>query len=409
MKTLTVILSLFCALLFTSNSFAQFDIGNKIEKKVTRKVDNEIDKAIDEGINETEKEIKGKGENKEENVDPATNEIKKGTTDEGKPVSYDDNEIQSQDEKPSPELKVWSKYDFVPGDKIIFEDDLSSEKNGEFPSKWDLKKGNAENAVFGNDNVIAFQKNGTEIMPLMTEAEYLPEVFTIEFDIYFYNKYNEAYYLMLKNQKKMNIRPNKVSLGSFVGKPGEGTMKEGWHHIALSFNIRALKVYFDQTRVLNIPNLKKRPTSLVIGALSHGSTKGDPAIIKNIRIAEGGVELYDKLMTDGKIVTTGIRFDVNKATIKPESMGVLNEIAKLMKDHSDVKFSVEGHTDSDGDEASNQKLSEARANSVKNALIELGIDASRLETKGFGESNPVNDNSTPEGKASNRRVEFVKI
>ena len=156
-------------------------------------------------------------------------------------------------------------------------------------------------------------------------------------------------------------------------------------------------------------NIKKRPTSVVLSALSHGSPKGDPAIIKNIRIAKGGVDLYDKLLTDGKIVTTGIRFDVNKATIKPESMGVINEIAKLMKDHSDLKFSVEGHTDSDGDDASNQNLSEARASSVKNALVDLGIDASRLETKGFGESKPVSDNTTPEGKANNRRVEFVKI
>jgi len=66
---------------------------------------------------------------------------------------------------------------------------------------------------------------------------------------------------------------------------------------------------------------------------------------------------------------------VNKATIKPESMGVINEIAKLMQDHSDIRFSIEGHTDGDGDDASNQKLSEARANSVKNALVDLDIDA----------------------------------
>jgi len=114
-------------------------------------------------------------------------------------------------------------------------------------------------------------------------------------------------------------------------------------------------------------------------------------------------------MTDGKIVTTGIRFDVNKSTIKPESMGVLNSIAKLMEEHQDIRFSVEGHTDSDGDDASNQKLSEERAASVKNALVDLGIDTSRFETKGFGESNPVDENSTPEGKANNRRVEFIKI
>ena len=312
----------------------------------------------------------------------------------------------SQSEK---ELKVWSKYDFVAGNKIIFEDDLAYEQNGEFPSKWDLLYGNAENAKFGDYNVIAFALNQTKITPLMSNEEYLPEVFTIEFDIYFYGKYVEAYYVNFKNLKEMSIRTNRVAMGNSFGDTDQNTSGTGWHHIAMSFNIRALKVYFDQTRVLNVPNIKERPTSFSISALSQGVGNGEPAIIKNIRIAEGGVELYDKLMTDGKIVTTGIRFNVNKSTIKPESMGVINKIAKLMNENSDVNFQIDGHTDSDGDEAFNQKLSEERAASVKNALVDLGIDASRLETKGFGESNPIDENSTPEGKANNRRVEFIKI
>jgi len=405
MKNSAIIISLFCVLFFSVNTFAQFDID--LEKKIEKKVNKEINKAADDAIDETAETIKKGGDDGED--EPNKNKVKNETPDEEKPVEYDDNKSPSLDDKPSPALKVWSKYDFVSGDEIIFEDDLANEQNGEFPSKWDLLKGNAENAIFGDDNVIAFQTTGTEIIPLMTEEEYLPEVFTIELDLYFYNKYNEAYYITLKNQKKIAIRQNKVSMSSFVGEPGEGSKEIGWHHIAVSFNIRALKVYFDQTRVLNIPNLKKQPTSLIISALSHGSKKGDPAIIKNIRIAKGGVDLYDKLMTDGKIVTTGIRFDVNKATLKPESMGVINEIAKLMQDHSDIRFSIEGHTDGDGDDASNQKLSEARANSVKNALVDFDIDASRFETKGYGESKPVSDNSTPEGKANNRRVEFIKI
>jgi len=64
--------------------------------------------------------------------------------------------------------------------------------------------------------------------------------------------------------------------------------------------------------------------------------------------------LYDKFLTDGKIITNGIRFDVNKATIKPESMRVINEIVNLMKVYPELKFSVEGHTDSDGNPESNQ-------------------------------------------------------
>lgn len=387
MKTLLKLFLIATIVSFSINSFSQIDL----EKTVTKKVKREVNKSIDEGLETNNK--------KEE---PPKNE---NVTDEK--ISDENNSGEMmQDDGSKKDLKLWSKYDFVPGDKVIFEDNLSGEKHGEFPSKWNLVRGNAETGIFGDENVIAFMKNQTEISPYMKTEEYLPEIFTIEFDIYYFNKGNEAYYVSLKNQKKMTIRKNKVSLGSFEGEPDVSSRETGWHHIALSFNQRALKVYFDYTRVLNIPRIKKRPTSLTISALSHSK---NPSMIRNIRIAEGGVELYDKLITDGKIVTSGIYFDVGKSTIKPESMGVINEIVKLMNDHPEIKFSVEGHTDSDGDDVSNQKLSEDRAGAVKSKLIELGIENSRLKSKGHGESMPVDDNSTPEGKANNRRVEFIKI
>ena len=131
--------------------------------------------------------------------------------------------------------------------------------------------------------------------------------------------------------------------------------------------------------------------------------------IKNIRVNEGGKKLYDRIVEEGKFVTRGILFEVSRSNITGESMGAINEIVKLMNEHSDLKFSIEGHTDSDGEESFNQKLSEDRAAAVKSMLVQLGIVASRLQSKGWGESKPVSENSTPEGKANNRRVEFIKI
>jgi outer membrane protein OmpA-like peptidoglycan-associated protein len=89
-------------------------------------------------------------------------------------------------------------------------------------------------------------------------------------------------------------------------------------------------------------------------------------------------------------------------------MGALNEISKLMKEHSDLKFEIDGHTDSDGNDDANMKLSQSRANAVKDQLVKMGIDESRLTTKGFGETKPIDKNDSAEGKANNRRVEFVK-
>ena len=139
----------------------------------------------------------------------------------------------------------------------------------------------------------------------------------------------------------------------------------------------------------------------------EGNKMGD--IKKKRKLFSRPKKLYDRVMSEGKFVTRGILFDVNKSTIKGESMGTINEIVKLMKDHSDLKFRIEGHTDSDGDESYNQKLSEERAAAVKNMLVQSGINASRLDSKGYGEGKPINENSTTEGKANNRRVEFVKL
>lgn len=104
----------------------------------------------------------------------------------------------------------------------------------------------------------------------------------------------------------------------------------------------------------------------------------------------------------------GIRLDVNQATIRPESVGTINSIYGLLKDHPELNLSVEGHTDIDGDEAMNQTLSGKRAQAVTDQLISLGIDGSHLTSKGLGENKPVAVNNTAEGKAANSIVEFVK-
>jgi outer membrane protein OmpA-like peptidoglycan-associated protein len=103
-----------------------------------------------------------------------------------------------------------------------------------------------------------------------------------------------------------------------------------------------------------------------------------------------------------------INFDSGKATIKKESMPVVEQIIEMMKQAKDINLSVEGHTDSDGSNESNLKLSEARAKAVVEAITKGGIDAARLSSAGFGEEKPIADNSTDEGKAKNRRVELIK-
>jgi len=282
---------------------------------------------------------------------------------------------------------------------------------------WDLYKGNIEIANYGDENVINFATTqNSSIVPLMKqEGDYLAEKFTIEFDAYFSEfctQYDVSFWDMVSQKPPkyipvVHIKPEYVSVEGFSGTDLDKRPYPFWEHMAISFNTRALKVYFGEKRVMNIPNLRANPMGLTI--TSSQCHKGNQALIKNIRIAKGGKKLYDRIMSDGKFVTSGILFDVNKSTLKPESMGVINNIAKMMKEHMDLRLSIEGHTDSDGDEARNQELSEKRAAAVKDTLVTRGIESSRFETKGHGESKPVDSNTTPEGKANNRRVEFIKI
>jgi len=398
-------------------TFGYSQIKFPVKKKTERRVNKEIDDTIDKGLDGIFGGKKKKTSQKTISQETTTEEDNTTTT-----------ETNAGGDAT---LKPWSKYDFVPGDIVIFEDILEHEQNGEFPSQWDLADGYVENALFGDETVIRFpiENSGATITPLMKkEGDYLPEKFTVEFDIYLSQR-TSKYRVSLWDKRKSSRAPTElgnigvIEVGyeqgaSYAGGNNRKDLPEEsqkeyphWRHVAISFNIRALKVYLDQDRLIMIPNVQGNPSAISIWGATYDSRQtGDfPTLIRNIRIAEGAVPLYDRFKTDGKIVTNGIKFDSGKATLKPESMGVINQISKMMQQYPDINLSVEGHTDSDGDDGMNKQLSVQRANAVMAKMIEMGISSDRLGSKGFGEEVPVAENTTPEGKANNRRVEFVKM
>ena len=393
MKTLQLTV-LLLSLLIGLNLQAQ--IVNPYSK--ARQVENEIKRQ-----KKKEKEEKERQEKQENQESPGEQTSKEKQAD-------------SVDEKPQ---LVWSKYDFIPGDVVIFEDNLQDEENGEFPSRWDLKEGNVEIAQFGGDNVIMFRDGHPTIMPYLEDPskDYLPEVFTIEFDLYCGTGDFVVYLYDRKYQKSGSptgytyLKTNYYSMQfgtSSSRHPDEKNLeKRRWVHIAIAYNKGKLKAYLDDTRLINIPRIDFDPKGISLHC--YHAYNDYLYYIKNIRIAKGGIKYYDRIMEDGKIVATGIRFDSGKATLKPESMGIINEMVELMVDHTDLNISIEGHTDIDGDDAFNMKLSEERAATVKSTMVKAGVSSERLSTKGFGESVPIDSNNTPEGKANNRRVEFIKM
>ncbi len=129
----------------------------------------------------------------------------------------------------------------------------------------------------------------------------------------------------------------------------------------------------------------------------------------NQEVVADASSLSDELKKSGHVAVYGIHFETGKAAILPDSESVLGEIVKMLQQSPDVKLSVEGHTDNIGPAASNQALSEKRAQAVVEWLTAHGLPSARLKAKGWGQSKPVADNTTDDGRAKNRRVELVKI
>ena len=399
----------------------------KVEDKVNEKVDKTVDKVFETG----EDIVTGK-EGEEEH---AAEEVVEKKTVEKKATPAADPKAKT-DEQPQVGKDAemsWNKFDFVPGDEVIFEDNLTGEQLGEFPSQWDLIAGNAEISKLNGETVIQLMER-TVMAPLMKDPKnYLGDIYTIEFDYWSqyhansddgYENYGVIdFYIKESNSDQTTFRlvfltavyeSDQSNNFEYEWKPTSGDeMRRGddeaklearkWQHVSLSFNKRAMKVYINQTRVANIPNMVNTGSYMTIG-----SSFENEVFIKNVRIAKGAVPLYDRMMSDGKFITYGITFDVGKSTIKPESMGEINRIVQLMTENPDLKFSVEGHTDSTGNATSNQSLSEARSKAIVDKLVEMGIAANRLTSSGKGQTSPIADNGTDEGRAKNRRVEFVK-
>ncbi len=333
------------------------------------------------------------------------------------------------------ESKTQSKFDFVPGDQIIYYDDFSSTNVGDFPMDWNTS---------GSGEVVTYPAYPGHWLQLTKSGFFFPEVkdkftdnFTVEFEfVPLLNSKSEFMYGIdfyivsgtLDNPNEGGAIPGKAGIRITAGydeiswtnysERTEGYKDKGisafqfkpgqLYRVAIWVQKFRIRMYVDQSKVLDLPR-----------GLIDGYTYNifrmetiDEAIplIGKVRIAAGLPDMRTKLLNNGKFISYGIQFDVNSATLRPESATTLKELAQIMTDNPALKIKIVGYTDSDGADAFNLDLSKKRANAVMEELIRnYKIDAVRLTSDGKGKAEPVAPNDNAVNKARNRRVEFVKV
>ncbi|MEM9001184.1 MAG: OmpA family protein [Bacteroidota bacterium] len=348
-----------------------------------------------------------------------------------------------------PNFSAYSKFDFEAGENIIAFEDFSEDEVGDLPARWNTS--NSAEVVTLSTMEGKWMKigkgKGAFVPEFITD---FPENFTLEYDVIF--DFDVSRYIFLRfllvnfsdlenpNYDMNQWRPGKngvtfrmeggisgggkISFKKYVpdhqlnlqsekkatqfsrDNSGRGKVM----HVAVWKQGKRLRVYLDEDKVFDIPRAFEDAKLLKsMRFFSEISDDDNYYFLSNIRYAIGKADTRSKLLNEGKLVTYGITFSSGSASIQPESYGVLKKIATVITENN-ISVNIIGHTDGDGGEENNLALSQQRSDAVKMALTtEFGVDASQLKTEGKGEGEPVADNTSPEGKAKNRRVEFVKL
>jgi OOP family OmpA-OmpF porin len=322
------------------------------------------------------------------------------------------------------------KAEFMPGEKTVFFDDFSDMAGDDAPPHWKIRGATPELRVAGKTRELALIGDRYDIFPNLTS---LPKNFTMEMEMvceelkpgilngcgsinyYFHSKSGREEWLFKIWIGFDNVTEDKKAvewrLGLWDAKEalGQKSLITEWNKpvkIAMWVQNGRVRFYVNGDRVFDFNQVE---VSDIASLDMNFWTRETTMALRRVRFAESTPDFSQTIASSGKFVTHGILFDTDSDRVKPESAAVIQSIAKGLMQATDLNFEIDGHSDSTGNAAHNMDLSKRRAEAVKSILVsQFNIDAGRLTTAGFGSSKPLDSNSTPAGKANNRRVEFVR-
>ena len=349
-----------------------------------------------------------------------------------------------------------TKYDFIPGERILYSEDFAGEPIGEMPVSWNAS---------GNGQVVTLDGFSGKWLRMFPGTKYLSgsekelgENYTIEFDLllngtppsgtrflpemgigllssagkhttdnsfllpqghreyvtelYFKPNVDAISRIKLESRVKhgaVTFKTENVEFATFGKTIGKSV------HYAIQVQKQRLRFWVDGSKVFDIPraiNLTPALNQLYFNIKEYWpyNESNYGLYVSNLKIATGLPDMRSKLMGAGKFSTNGILFAVSSDQVQSQSWGTIQAIANILKESPDIRIKIIGHADSDGESAANLSLSRNRALAVKSLLEkEFDVQSSRLEADGRGESEPINKDTSKELKAQNRRVEVIKI
>lgn len=342
----------------------------------------------------------------------------------------------------SPLVNAQSGSDFTPGATVLFEDHFTKDAIGDFPANWNTNGSGKIVTIKGVEGKWLDVVHNTVINPVLKKA--LPENCTIEFDLYLQAEgerstpfiqfgltpvknilkedmfYKDRFFMNIHRYNERDGKTIEYGLkNDVVGNKSDFPITKYVNkvlHVAIAVNKSRIRIYLDDKKLIDLPQALTSEmrnnfflnNNYIIPASELGMLVG------NIRIASADVDarslLIKQLMEEGKAVTNDILFDVNSDVIKKESFDIINQFGDALQKNPALKIKIVGHTDSDGVDAANLTLSQKRAAAVKLYITEnYAVAGNRIQTDGKGESQPIAANTTANGKAKNRRVEFIKL
>ncbi len=379
-------------------------MGDRLKRKAKERIDQKTEKGMDKALDKAENTVKCASTDAA-CIEKAQAEGKTvDTSDGGTTTEASGGDVNSM----KPGQGAWANYDFKPGERILFFDDLTKDEVGDFPRRMEFQSGALEIVEWQGGRWLRASSDSKWFIPL---PEVRPDRFTMEFDYYiptgevwiFFGD-DEGRRLDFRGMGGATLTNRAINVhAQYQESGGEVAIRRG----RVMVDGKYAKVYLDEKRVLNVPNADLEKSNKILFNADGDDQR--PSLFGNFRLAAGGKKLYDALSETGRVATQGIYFDTGSDRIRPESSPTLKEIAAMLEEHDDLALTIEGHTDNVGNAAGNQTLSEKRAAAVKATLVaDYDVDAARLETAGLGSTKPSGSNDTPEGRQTNRRVELVK-